>query len=168
MDLNDIQNEPDDVEQKSSNAREYVDISAGEMDDFFWSRQEKWDRFTHPGGEVCYGTRDYAPLNGDLILVVFSTIEDRKGKSRGKGNDAIRTVVWYLPEKMPITGRKKTLRIKTWKKNLTKKIEGLMHQGEDIVSMCEWCGNPMVRREGEYGEFLGCTNYPDCDYTEQL
>ncbi|MFO7748690.1 MAG: type I DNA topoisomerase [Desulfobacteraceae bacterium] len=36
------------------------------------------------------------------------------------------------------------------------------------VKDCVKCGNPMVKKEGRYGEFLACTGYPDCKYTESL
>lgn len=32
--------------------------------------------------------------------------------------------------------------------------------GED----CPNCGNPLVIRKGKYGEFVACSNYPDCKY----
>ena len=32
--------------------------------------------------------------------------------------------------------------------------------GED----CPECGNPLVIRKGKYGEFVACSNYPDCKY----
>ena len=33
---------------------------------------------------------------------------------------------------------------------------------------CPQCGGRLYRRNGKYGEFLGCGNYPNCKYTEQL
>lgn len=27
---------------------------------------------------------------------------------------------------------------------------------------CDKCGKPMLLREGKYGQFYGCSNYPDC------
>ena len=39
----------------------------------------------------------------------------------------------------------------------------------EIVSgmVCEKCGGPMVQREGRYGSFFACANYPKCTYTKQ-
>ncbi len=34
--------------------------------------------------------------------------------------------------------------------------------GEDTGITCEKCGSPMVIKFGRTGEFLGCSNYPDC------
>ncbi|HVN90312.1 MAG TPA: type I DNA topoisomerase [Candidatus Binataceae bacterium] len=33
---------------------------------------------------------------------------------------------------------------------------------------CEKCGSPMVRRRSRFGEFLGCSAYPDCDGIKRL
>ena len=32
---------------------------------------------------------------------------------------------------------------------------------------CADCGEPMKLREGEYGPFWGCTDYPECRHTEK-
>ena len=31
---------------------------------------------------------------------------------------------------------------------------------------CDKCGKPMLLREGKYGKFYGCSNYPDCQNTK--
>jgi DNA topoisomerase-1 len=28
--------------------------------------------------------------------------------------------------------------------------------------VCELCGKPMAVKRGRYGQFLGCTGYPEC------
>ena len=33
---------------------------------------------------------------------------------------------------------------------------------------CEKCGRPMVRRRSRFGEFLGCSGYPDCDGIKRM
>ena len=30
---------------------------------------------------------------------------------------------------------------------------------------CPYCGGKLVQRKGPYGNFLGCSNYPECKYT---
>lgn len=35
-------------------------------------------------------------------------------------------------------------------------------------AVCPKCGNALVRRNGKFGLFLGCSTYPKCDYTETL
>lgn len=34
--------------------------------------------------------------------------------------------------------------------------------------VCEKCGSPMVKKFGRYGEFIACTNYPECKTTRDL
>ena len=33
---------------------------------------------------------------------------------------------------------------------------------------CPRCGGILIKKHGKYGKFLGCLNYPDCRYTENL
>jgi len=33
---------------------------------------------------------------------------------------------------------------------------------------CEKCGEPMVRREGRRGPFIGCSSFPSCHYTKPV
>lgn len=36
-----------------------------------------------------------------------------------------------------------------------------------LEKTCPKCGRHLICRDGKYGEFLGCTGYPFCDYTER-
>lgn len=158
-----------DTEVKNGSKKRYVEITEEEMREFFRDRPESWQEAGHPSKELVMETHDFAPDNDDLVLYCFTTIDERSDKSRKKGADAIRLVAWFdRAGGGPIGGRKKTLRIKTWKKNLSEKTESLMDQGKDAGQICKRCSSIMVRREGEYGEFLGCINFPDCDVTERI
>ncbi len=35
---------------------------------------------------------------------------------------------------------------------------------EETGEVCPECGNPLVIRKGRYGEFVACSNYPECKY----
>ena len=39
---------------------------------------------------------------------------------------------------------------------------------EVIEEACPQCGSPLSIRLGKHGRFIGCTNYPQCDYTRDL
>ena len=39
---------------------------------------------------------------------------------------------------------------------------------EPISETCPTCGGPLSIRLGRNGRFIGCTNYPECDYTRDL
>lgn len=32
-------------------------------------------------------------------------------------------------------------------------------------NVCPWCGSELVRRNGKYGPFMGCSSYPKCRFT---
>jgi hypothetical protein len=105
-----------------------------------------------------------------LRLRVFSSIDRKNDVSRAKGTDAIRTVLWDRRVSHPVGGRERTHRIGTWRTNLREKIEHLraISPRYAIDGECPDCGSTLFVREGEYGEFLGCASYPECDHTEAL
>src|SRR4029079_7660065 len=43
-------------------------------------------------------------------------------------------------------------------------------KGEGIATdeKCEKCGSPMVIKFGRFGEFLACSNYPECKTTKEM
>ena len=36
------------------------------------------------------------------------------------------------------------------------------------IKLCPGCGLPMQKRNGRFGEFWGCTGFPDCRCTENI
>jgi DNA topoisomerase-1 len=38
---------------------------------------------------------------------------------------------------------------------------------EETGETCPECGNPLVYRNGRYGKFVACSNYPDCKYIKK-
>ncbi len=36
------------------------------------------------------------------------------------------------------------------------------------VQLCPRCASRMVKRSGKFGQFIGCTGYPDCKYTRSV
>lgn len=41
-------------------------------------------------------------------------------------------------------------------------------QKKSVVFVCPKCGGEMIRRNGRYGEFWGCGNFPKCRYTQNI
>jgi hypothetical protein len=40
---------------------------------------------------------------------------------------------------------------------------------QPVVDMgCPLSGGALVLRQGPHGDFLGCIDYPECDYTERV
>lgn len=44
----------------------------------------------------------------------------------------------------------------------------LEQESEPVGRDCPKCGNPLLYRYGRYGKFIGCSNFPECRYTEQI
>ena len=40
------------------------------------------------------------------------------------------------------------------------------HQG--VKEFCPNCGASLIKRKGKYGDFYGCSNYPNCRFTKQI
>lgn len=151
----------------SGSKRQYTIITQEEFEDFLASVSGEWKMVRALDiGELVYETDDFAPEDNNIALRVYSTIDKRQRVSRKKGEDAIRLVAYHRTICKPLSGRRKTLRIETWEKNLRNKIEDMMGSEEEVIRHCTACPDGfMVEREGQYGKFQGCTNYPECDNT---
>ncbi len=44
----------------------------------------------------------------------------------------------------------------------------LKREVEPVGRDCPLCGRPLVYREGRYGRFIGCSDFPKCRHTEQI
>lgn len=58
--------------------------------------------------------------------------------------------------------------IHTTEKDKREHVKNIKKQINSNYGYCSKCGNKLVLRNGNYGEFLGCSNYPKCDYTKNL
>lgn len=45
---------------------------------------------------------------------------------------------------------------------------GLAGEGLEAPEKCPRCGGELVKRNGRYGSFYGCSNYPGCRYTRNV
>ncbi|HSH03967.1 MAG TPA: type I DNA topoisomerase [Anaerolineae bacterium] len=44
----------------------------------------------------------------------------------------------------------------------------LRSEPEPVGRECPECGNDLVYRQGRFGKFIGCSNFPSCRFTEQI
>ena len=148
----------------SQSKRQYVSIERNEFESFLSAACAYEEVNDTNANEAVFSISLPHP---DLEIRIFSTLEG--GKSRGKGSDAIRTVIWHVGQDKPVGGRTKTLRIETWQENLLSKIVDIMQNWRDEWNgECPECDGVMCLRDGKYGEFLGCSSYPRCKHTENL
>ena len=151
---------------KSGGSRKYVKIEGEEFIQFLESLPVEFEEVSdRRSGERVYQTTG-APIGVDHVRVrVYSTIQKGAEKGRDKGDDAIRTVLYDTRGDAIVGGRKKTLRIETWESNLRPKIMELVDEAVEYLTECHVCNKGWLRqKEGEYGEFLGCSHYPDCEF----
>ena len=125
-----------------------------------------------------YGTTEYVyriEIKPFVIIVVYSSVSTLTDWARGIGKDAIRLVLLYEMKKaehhyvdvtFPIGKETKTYRSAGWEERLVEKIKQLKEQGEK-VKICPKDSGVMKKKTGPYGDFWGCSFYPDCHYTER-
>lgn len=54
------------------------------------------------------------------------------------------------------------------KEHVRKIKKEISHREDDINhNICPRCGEKLVKRTGRYGDFMGCSNYPKCRFTEK-
>lgn len=53
------------------------------------------------------------------------------------------------------------------KKQHIKSVKQIKNENQCDPSKCPFCGNKLVERNGKYGKFVGCSNYPKCKYTRK-
>ena len=51
-------------------------------------------------------------------------------------------------------------------KNIRAKINDNKEKANNMI--CPKCGHPLVARNGKYGPFIGCSNYPNCRYINKI
>ena len=76
-----------------------------------------------------------------------------------------------LPENNEIYNKIIELRItdKNIKKEHNKRIKQIEKERNNHIdkNKCPFCGGDLVERTGEYGKFIGCSNYPKCKFTRK-
>lgn len=160
-----------DSDSSSSSSKKYVVVTRDEFEEALEETKIDWHRLDLENvGEWVYQSGRLHGVPKTVVLRTYSTIDKRTNRGRGKGKDAIRSVIWDVAEGRPVGGRKKTLRIKTWRSNLIPKLNELAEEAHSMVTMCDSCGSHMVIRKNSKTdeEFLGCSEYPDCKNTKNL
>lgn len=116
------------------------------------------------GKELAYK----APLKAApaVDIMILSSVDVRTKRSRSKGADAIRTQLMH--NRSIIGSSSRTNRTPGWEGRLKSKMIEL---GESIDEhRCPRCNGYLVRRKRKQASktsaFLGCTNYPLCEYTK--
>ena len=81
----------------------------------------------------------------DIMDVSFTAnMEDKLDDIENGGKDWHKLIAEFYPE-------------------FSAQLNKAQSDGDEITDViCEKCGSPMVRKNGKYGKFLACSNYPAC------
>ncbi len=113
-----------------------------------------------------------------IPIVVFSNnaeIKIKTTKNVINENELINTIYRYQEEKVNNIQIKQYSKIlsnfteytKENKKEHILMIKNNINKKKDDInnSICPKCGNKLIKRNGKYGNFIGCSNYPNCLFT---
>lgn len=75
-------------------------------------------------------------------------------------SEQVRWIIQTIQNNYTIANREDLKRHKDNTKNRQYKVENSIRQG-----VCPQCGGHLILRQGRYGSFYGCSNYPKCKFT---
>jgi len=55
-----------------------------------------------------------------------------------------------------------------WFAKRLKKVNKELDTNSEDIDKCPKCGASLIKKNGKFGEFLGCSNYPDCNFTKDI
>jgi hypothetical protein len=150
---------------------EFYRISQDEMEDLLYNELD-FPKQHNPleginAGELVYG-KAFKVGQHPLSLRVYSSITH--GQAKDVGSDAIRVALLLRRPDGEIRGigkAKRVHRVKGWRLNLTKRVKSMVDSINAIVA-CPKCGMPMAKRNGQHGEFYGCSDFPKCKGTQKI
>lgn len=90
---------------------------------------------------------------------IASTI--RRHRTEVISDEQVQRIISHLRESNVTTGSRK--------KDHTKRVRQVTAHYESMlaVGICPRCGGRLVERNGMYGSFFGCSNYPRCKFTHR-
>ena len=49
-------------------------------------------------------------------------------------------------------------------------VQKLKNSNKNLIQLnkCPFCGSNLIKKNGKFGKFIGCTNYPRCKYTRNI
>jgi replicative superfamily II helicase len=136
-------------------AAEFVTITKTEMEEWL------------PDGAKAIERRGYEIDRPGIVVKVYSSIVGEQ--SRGVGQDAIRCVLFDTFAERPLGKTKRVHRTEgattVWERLDDRVVEMMLLLSE--VTFCPKCGHIMILRNGKFGEFFGCSQFPDCRGTRK-
>ncbi|MBD3268537.1 AAA family ATPase [bacterium] len=107
--------------------------------------------------------------NGEIkrVAIMIRSSVKKDGYAAGTGNDSIR--LWLVNSKTGKPLGKKvdayTQRTTGWQKRMNDKLRQLYERGLHMYNCPKCSSGVMLERNGKYGKFYGCSNFPRCRHT---
>ena len=121
------------------------------------------------------------PLDCFIPIVAFTTASTLKVKTKQPVVYTVqlrKTILAHREEKLTneqvalICDKIRSIRIdskEARKEHVTSIRDNIADTNQKLADgICPKCGGVLVKRNGKYGAFLGCKNYPNCKFTKQL
>ena len=106
---------------------------------------------------VCIPSKATLKIKHDGELVRYDTIADKILSYNNVVIDDINNIVNIINSNNITDEKIKKEHIKNIRENIIDKDP----------NKCPKCGGQLVERNGKYGRFIGCSNYPRCKYTKK-
>jgi predicted RNA-binding Zn-ribbon protein involved in translation (DUF1610 family) len=112
---------------------------------------------------VAFSRRATLKLSTNEPVVYWSSLirEIRSHKTRHLTPEMVQQVYTLLLSSNQVSKEKRKQHVKNVKTTITR------NQNAVANNRCPRCGSKLVLRDGKYGKFYGCNNYPNCRYTHQ-
>ena len=140
----------------------YTEIDRMEFEDFVHSLNFKQIIPGHPCKELVYECK----LAVGTRIRIYSTLTEEYGV-RGKGNDAIRVLCVAGVDDI-FHNTKRVHRTQNWRKSILNRIDSIYEEMPQPKTCTECTDGILLPKKGKFGEFLGCSNYPNCKCTQQI
>ena len=105
---------------------------------------------------VCIPSNAKLKIKHDGELVRYDTIANKILSYKNIIIDNPSLLFKIINENSITDNNQKKQHVKNIKKNII----------NNNPNQCPWCGNQLIQRNGKYGSFIGCSNYPKCKFTK--
>ena len=108
-------------------------------------------------GYVCIGFFFFLPVVGAIIGFIGGTIQIIYKEIFKKNNNTQTSTKIYTTDYTISSNQTETTEIKPIQNQIT-----------ESSYICPKCSGQLQIKNGKYGKFIGCKNYPNCKYTKSL
>lgn len=108
---------------------------------------------------VCISSRARIKVKSDIVISIIKLVSYIESKT----NEILPNYTEYYDfiKNLNIVDKKER------KNHILNAKQVKKEKEEYYLSMCPKCGGELIKRNGQYGEFYGCSNYPKCKYIKK-